>query len=65
MNEELVEIKTEWKMMKCLNGHFTEHFNLNCPVPPYSHYGTQIWLPPKKLCPYEGGILITKDSFKN
>jgi hypothetical protein len=29
------------------------------------HFGTQIWLPPKSICSYEGGVLKTKDKEVN
>jgi hypothetical protein len=44
-------------MFRYSNGHFVEHMDLKKPKQNYVHVGTAVWIPPRKLCNYEGGVL--------
>ena len=52
---------TSWRVLKYKNGFFKEHVDKQ--VHP-KHCATEILLPPKTLCSYEGGELVIKEDKK-
>lgn len=61
IDEELVITDDKWRVLKYQSGHFVEHCDFYRQKDPLVHFGTQVWLPPKSMCSYEGGVLKTKD----
>ncbi len=49
-----------WKMLRYTGGHFIEHVDRQENTETHYQVATQILLPPKNLCNYEGGILKIK-----
>lgn len=56
-NEKEDRVCDRWKMLEYDGGHFTEHIDRQEETDTHYQVATQILLPPKELCNYEGGIL--------
>lgn len=57
INEKLAVPEQKWRLLKYSNGHFIKHCDFYREHAEFIHFGTQIWLPPRSMCTYEGGIL--------
>ncbi len=51
----------QWKMLKYNAGHFLEHVDKQVNTETLYQVATQILIPPKSLCCFEGGILEVKE----
>ena len=56
-NESEDLICDRWKMLEYNRGHFAQHIDRQEETETHYQVATQILLPSKKLCNYEGGIL--------